>query len=129
MAEALLKQTFAEKNKAHGLIHSAGLGALVGRPPDPKSCQLMLDRGIDISDYRARQINKEMIRQADLILVMESFQKTAIEQIEPCAKGKVFRLGEWGEGEIPDPYRKELNAFEESLEMIESGIAKWMEKL
>ncbi len=129
IAEALLKQAFAEKNKSHCLIQSAGVGALVGQSPDPNACKLMLDRGIDISDYRACQINKDMIRQADLILVMESFQKVAVEKLEPCARGKVFRLGEWGEGEIPDPYQKNIAAFEKSLEMIESAVAKWIEKL
>lgn len=89
----------------------------------------MLDSGIDISGHRARQVTKEMIRKADLILVMESAHKSAIEESEPSAKGKVFRLGEWAKFDIPDPYKKDLAAFLEALDLIEKGIALWVQKL
>ena len=75
MAEGLFRQASVEVNKFEDRIRSAGLGALVGHPPDPKACQLMMEKGIDISDHRARQLNQEMIRKSDLILVMELGQK------------------------------------------------------
>jgi len=129
MAEALLKRAVETNGKVDCVISSAGLGALAGHPPDPKSCQLMLEKGIDISNYRALQLNKEMIRKADLILVMESAHKIAIEENEVSAKGKVFRLGEWGGFDISDPYQQDLSAFVKSLELIEQGIALWVPKL
>ena len=129
MAEGLLKRALAPSNKSDCVVSSAGLGALVGHPPDTKACQLMMEKGIDISGYRACQINKEMVRRADLILVMELAHKTAIEQSEPSAKGKVFRVGEWGGFDISDPYQQELSAFKRSLSLIEQGIALWLPKL
>jgi len=69
---------------------------LVGHKADAKASQLMIARGLDISQHRARQLNSEMIRKADLILVMELGHKMDIETREPSAKGKIFRLGEWG---------------------------------
>ena len=129
MAEGLLKHAIAASNKSDCTVSSAGLGALVGHPPDPKSCQLMMEKGIDISGYRARQLNKEMIRKADLILVMESAHKIAIEESEPSAKGKVFRLGEWEKFDISDPYKQDLSAFVKSFNLIEQGIALWVPKL
>ncbi|MDD5461890.1 MAG: low molecular weight phosphotyrosine protein phosphatase [Methylococcales bacterium] len=129
MAEGLLKIALADSNKGDCIVSSAGLGALVGQPPDTKACQLMMQKGIDISGYRACQINKEMIRKADLILVMESAHKTTIEAGEPSAKGKVFRMGEWGKFDVPDPYKQEMSAFEKSLNLIEQGVNLWMKKL
>ncbi len=129
MAEGLLKQALAAANKDDCIVSSAGLGALVNHPPDPKACQLMIEKGIDISDYRACQLNKEMIRKADLILVMESAHKIAIEESEPSAKGKVFRLGEWGKFDISDPYKQDISAFVKSFNLIEQGIALWVPKL
>ena len=111
------------------MVSSAGLGALIGRPPDKKACQLMLEKDLDISSHRARQLNKDMIRKADLILVMESSHKSAIEEFEPCAKGKVFRLGNWGNYDIPDPYQQNLSAFVTSFNLIERGISEWLKKL
>lgn len=129
MAEGLFRQAFVEGNNFESRIRSAGLGALVGHPPDPKAIQLMMEKGIDISDYRARQLNQEMIRKSDLILVMELDQKNTIEEIEPTARGKVFRLGEWGGFDIPDPYQKEIHIFEKTLILIEHGVSQWIKKL
>ena len=129
MAEGLLRYALETSNKDLCFVSSAGLGALVGHPPDVKACQLMIEKGIDISEYRARQLNKEMIRKADLILVMESSHKIAIEESEPSARGKVFRLGEWGKFDISDPYKQDLSAFVKSLDLIEQGIALWLPKL
>jgi len=129
MAEGLLKHALAASNKGDCVVSSAGLGALIGHSPDPTACQLMKEKGIDISDYRASQLNKEMIRKADLILVMESAHKIAIEESEPSAKGKVFRLGEWGRFDISDPYKQDLSAFVKSFNLIEQGIALWVPKL
>lgn len=128
MGEALLKQALAE-SKPGCVISSAGLGALVDHAPDDMACELMRERGIDISHYRARQINTDIIRKADLILVMESVHKTAIEDKEPSAKGKVFRLGEWGKFDIIDPYKKERAVFEYALSGIDQGVADWLKRL
>jgi protein-tyrosine phosphatase len=129
MAEGLLKQALTESGKGDCVVSSAGLGALIGHPPDTKACQLMMKKYIDISGHRACQLNKDMIRKADLILVMESSHKSAIEQFEPCAKGKVFRLGNWGNYDIPDPYQQNLSAFVTSFNLIERGISEWLKKL
>lgn len=129
MAEGVFRQAFVEINNFESRIRSAGLGALVGHPPDPKAIQLMMEKGIDISDHRARQLNQEIIRKSDLILVMELDQKNTIEEIEPTARGKVFRLGEWGGFDIPDPYQKEIHIFEKTLILIEQGVSQWIKKL
>lgn len=129
MAEGLFKQAFIEANKLDYMVSSAGLGALVGRPPDPNACQIMMEKGIDISNYRARQLNQVMIRKSELILVMELNQKHSIEEKDPTARGKVFQLGEWGKFDIPDPYQKEIQFFKKTLLLIEQGVLQWIGKL
>jgi protein-tyrosine phosphatase len=129
MAEGLFKQVIAESGNADCYVSSAGLHALVGHRADPKACQLMMKKSIDISAHRACQLNNEMIRKADLILVMELFQKNIIEEKQLSSKGKVFRLGEWGNFDIVDPYQKELSDFENSLSSIEQGVSQWVAKL
>jgi len=129
MAEGLLKQVLVEANKSDCNVSSAGLAALVGHKADPSACQLMMKRGIDISGHRACQLNTEMIRKTDLILVMELSQKNAIIENQQSARGKVYRLGEWGGFEIADPYQQDFAAFERSFVLIEQGLSQWMEKL
>jgi protein-tyrosine phosphatase len=127
MAEALLKESL--KHKDNHIISSAGLGALVGHNPDETAIKLMQEKGIDISDYQATQINQRLIKEADLILVMESKHKEVIESKDPSSKGKVFRLGEWAKFDIADPYKKERKVFEESLALIETGVSDWVKKI
>jgi protein-tyrosine phosphatase len=127
MAEGLLAKALSEKKDC--VVNSAGLNALIGHKPDDTACQLMQEKGIDISHYRACQLNTEMIRKANLILVMESFHQSAIEAKDSSAKGKVFKLGKWDEVEIPDPYGQDLKVFESTLQLIEQGIYQWLRKL
>lgn len=129
MAEGLLKQALINVNKTDCNVSSAGLAALVGHKADPSACQLMMNRGIDISGHRASQLHPEMIRKTDLVLVMELNQKNAIIEKQKSARGKVFRLGEWGAFDIVDPYKKDFAAFESSLFLIEQGISQWIKKL
>lgn len=129
MAEALLRQALEDANKTGYTVSSAGLGALVDHAPDKNACELLLKKGLDISGYKGSQINTHVIRKTDLILVMESGHKNALVAEDPSAKGKVFRLGEWGGFDIPDPYQKDMVAFENALQLIERGIAQWIQKL
>ena len=128
MGEALLKDALKNKEKEY-FVSSAGLGALEGHKPDKIARELMAERGIDITDYHGTQINTTLIRKSDLILVMESSHKEQIENKEPSAKGKVFRLGEWGGFDIPDPYRQSRKVFEDALSLIDKGVEEWVKRV
>ena len=127
MAEALLRHALSEKEEF--VVESAGLGALVGYAASEHAVALMSERGIDISSHRARQLHPELVNKADLILVMESGHKKAIETTDATVRGKVFRLGEWNDTDIVDPYRRSRKVFEEVLVDIDEGIADWVNRV
>ena len=127
MAEAVLRHELRGQEQV--TVESAGLGALVGEPASEHAFALMQERGLDISSHRAQQLTPEQAKNADLILVMTTSQKKAIETNDPAARGKVFRLGEWLGEDIPDPYRHPREAFEVALELIDKSIADWGERL
>jgi len=127
MAEALLRHELRGQEQV--TVESAGLGALVGEPASEHSIALMQERGIDITSHRAKQLTPELVSETDLILVMETRHKRAIEANEPTARGKVYRVGEWQDLEIPDPHREPRDAFEAALGMIDKGVADWVERL
>ena len=127
MAGALLKR---ELRGLDGIkVVSAGLGALVGYPASEFSQDLMSGIGEDISMHRARQIHPDMVHDADLVLVMEAGHKRAIDDADPTARGKVYRLGEWQDKDIVDPYRKPMTAYEAALVDIENGVSSWVERI
>ena len=110
-------------------VESAGLGALVGHPASDFAVELMRERGVDITSHRARQLHPDMVSAADLILVMELGHKKVIDEVEPAARGKVHRLGEWQDREISDPYRQPKTVFAEVLKDIDDGVADWAERI
>ncbi len=125
MAEALLSGRTAEGVS----VESAGLGALVGEPADPSAVALMQELGIDLSNHRARELTPEMVRKADLILVMENVHRKAMHSRFPDSRGKVFRLGEWGKFDIDDPYERPREFFKSTLDLIRRGVEDWAERL
>ena len=127
MAEALLRRELRGQDEF--TVESAGLGALVGHPASEYSVELMDEMGIDIKDHRARQIHPDMVREADLVLVMEAGHKRAIDDADATARGKVYRLCEWQDRDIDDPYRQPKAAFADALDDIKEGVASWAEKI
>ncbi len=119
-AEFLLKQ-----NHPHLHIESAGLSAMVGHAADDKAIACMDTLAIDMRSHRAKQIDAELIKKADLVLVMSSNQQKHIEKNWPFAKGKVFRLGHWQGQNVPDPYKHDQAFFEETCKNIVSYAADW----
>lgn len=103
---------------------------MVGRPMEATAMQLLKDHGIDAAGHVARQLEPRMLREADLVLVMERRHVAAVHRIAPEAGGKVFLLDKWLEGgDIKDPYRKPREAFEHAYAQIERGVASWLRYL
>jgi protein-tyrosine phosphatase len=127
MAEALLKDALQDQQDI--VVESAGLGALVDHPASEHAVALMRERGLDISGHRARQITPDMVHAADLVLVMEAGHKRAIDANEPEVRGKIYRLGEWQDRDIEDPYRQPREAFEAALKDIDEGVAEWARRI
>ena len=110
-------------------VSSAGLGALVGQGADEYSIEVMKENCIDGTAHRARQLDNEMVKQNELILVMENWQQKEIESLYPYARGRVHLLGKWDETEISDPYKKNKQAFIETFEKINKACDEWCDKL
>ncbi len=111
-------------------VYSSGLGALVGKPADPKSVALMTAKNINLNQHCAQQINSILVSSSDLILTMEQKHVDAIQAKFPEARGKVHLIGKWDDNkEIPDPYKKNNAAFSSASALIESGIDAWQKKI
>jgi protein-tyrosine phosphatase len=122
MAEALLSHRMRLLGRSAS-VSSAGVAALVGSPAAPLAITLVRERGLDLTSHRARQLTPELVRAAELVLVMEKAQERAVEEIAPAARGRVHRLGRLGGFDVPDPFRQGRDAFERSLGLIDRGLS------
>jgi protein-tyrosine phosphatase len=119
MAEVILAHRLADRGVK---VESAGIAALVGRPADELAQELMRERDLDLSQHRARQLTTAMLRDFELVLVMSAEQQRVVESLSPGVRGRVHRIGRWGDFDVPDPFRQGRLAFERSLELIDRGI-------
>jgi protein-tyrosine phosphatase len=110
-------------------VYSAGLHALVGAPADDTAVRLLKERGLDISGHRAMQITRKMCVDADMVFVMSREQRRELESLYPEICGRVFRLGEHADRDIPDPYRQPESVFRHSFKLIDEGVASWVQRI
>jgi protein-tyrosine phosphatase len=124
MAEGLFRQAIPGVQ-----IGSAGLSAMVGCGADPIAVQIMAGAGVDISSHRARMLTDAIVRDADLILVMDDLQRQQVSMQYPHTRGKVFRLAEAARQDIPDPYRQDAEVFHAVFSLIENGVTEWANRI
>ena len=111
LAEMLLRHEAAIRKMSNVSVSSAGLYAYPGNPPDPVMVDHLEKQGIPVATHESRQVSKEDITWADLILVMEQAHARDLEARWPESKGKTEFLGRYiSEGrdadDIVDPYGK-----------------------
>jgi protein-tyrosine phosphatase len=125
----VLLQDMAQKKGMRITVDSAGLTAMEGWPASPHSVTLMAERGIALDQHIAKQVTEMMVKQADLIFVMDDEQKQMLERKFHQACGKTFKIGYHSNFDVEDPYQKERAAFEACTVKIEKGLAEWLEYL
>ena len=133
MAEELLKKLLKELGKADIVVRSAGIRALNGYPPTNETIEVMKEAGIDSSGFKSTGITDELIKEADLILVMSTIHKLEIIKRVPAAASKTFLLSDYGRDdkgyrtvnqEIPDPIGLPVLAYKTCLGMIKEDIER-----
>ena len=129
VADSIFRQRLEASARWNGRVRSAGLDALVDQGADPTVLGMMRERGFDLAPHRARQLTPEHVREADLVLVMETHQRDALLDLDPTARGKTFRLGHWIDADIPDPYRRGDDAHRATIELIFAASAPWLDRL
>ena len=138
MAEGLLKKYLKELGKDYIEVRSAGVGTMDDLAPTDSTIEVMKRTGIDVSGYRSKRLTDDLIRRADLILVMEEAHRVEVIRRVPEAKSKTYLIKEFGIGDrtydpegisIPDPIGRPVKDYERCLEMIKIQIERIAEIL
>ncbi len=103
---------------------------MVGWGADPKSIELMHEKGIDIESHRAQQLSRNILADMDLVLTLDQTHSDWINARYPEYRGKVHKILRWkGNIDVPDPYKLPREAFIEAYDMIDGGVDAWLKKL
>ena len=73
-------------------VTSAGTHALVGRPMDAGSTRLLEVGGVSVQDFRARQLARELVAEADLVLATAREHRSAAARLYPSAMRTALTL-------------------------------------
>jgi protein arginine phosphatase len=95
LAETLMKNEIEQIKTDRISVASAGLHAYPGNLPDRKMTDYLSKMGITAKNHKARQVTKQDVDWADLILVMEKEHKTVLKELWPGVGVKVKRLGRY----------------------------------
>ena len=111
-------------------VSSAGIAAVEGgRMPD-EAAAIAKHAALDLAEHRGRQITTPIVREADLILVMEKGQLDWIVSRFPETRGRVFMATHWvGGDDIADPYRQSAAFFERVYSQLDEGVRAWADRL
>ena len=111
-------------------VSSAGIQALVNQPADVLAQEIAQTHGLDLSPHLGRQVEKSILEEHELILVMEDHHRDYIRSRFPQVSGKVFLLGKWEEEmQIPDPYKKSPDFFKVVYSQIDRSVAHWVNRM
>ncbi|MDX9992338.1 MAG: hypothetical protein RBS68_09845 [Anaerolineales bacterium] len=104
-------------------ISSAGTWTLPGRPALPAAIQAAQRLGFSLASHRSRPLTAAMVSVQDLIVVMESGQKEALQAEFSIFERRVFLLSELADGrieDVPDPVANpDIPAFEIATQIQE----------
>ncbi len=97
---------------------------------DPRAAALLAERGFSGENHISHRVNRPLVEGADIVLAMEKKHMTALSKLAPGARAKIHLLGKWqGNLEIPDPYRRDLSAYERAYQMIDESIKHWCPRI
>jgi len=108
-------------------IVSAGVAAAEGEPASAGAREAAAREGLDLSPHRSRRVSAELVRNADLVLVMEPEHGRAARALgaEP---DRVHLLSDWPEpgesGGVADPFGGSPEAYAECLRRIRRHVRR-----
>lgn len=132
MAAGALRQALGP-DAERVIVESAGTSAWEGQPATEPSVRVADASGVDISRHRSRRVTPEMLRAADLVLVMEPVHRTAVLELGADSE-RSHLLSEWpqpGEPQLAlsDPFGGSSEAYEECWRRIQRHVERVVPKL
>lgn len=132
LAEAIARKLAAERGLTELTFASAGTAASGGASASEGSMLVGVERGLDLSEHRARPLTRELVAESDLILGMsDQHVETAVEL---GGAGKTFLLDDFATSGnsskwVTDPFGQDITAYRSSADDIERQVSLAVERI
>ena len=132
MAAALARAHVAKRGWSHVAVASAGVAAALGDPASEHAVTALRSRGIDLSEHESQPLTADLVRKADLILVMSNahlFPVTDFGGGEKVSLLTDFLEGDEAGESIDDPFGSSEGAYVRTADQIERAVEGLLDRL
>ena len=132
MASAIYRLLLDESGITAGWkVESAGTWAIDGMAVSSGSVQVMRERGVDIGNHVARNVNEELLASFDLILTMEKGHKEALRIEFPKSADRIYLVSEMAGSahDIHDPIGGPVSDYEAAAQELSRLLNKGFDRI
>src|SRR5438445_6363575 len=132
LAEAIARKVSIERGLQDVEVLSAGTSAWDGSPASDGSLLVGMERNMDLHSHRAQSLNRDLVREADLILAMGPHHLERIEALGGA--GRAYLLSEFASHgassrPISDPIGAELDVYRATADELEGEIRRVLDRI
>ncbi len=126
MAEALFRELV--KDRSDYAVASAGVAAAPCMAASKHTALLLKERGLDLSAFQSRMLDKAMLDAATHVFAMSSHHRAAIEDEFPAYGDKIYLVSEFVADDtlrgkdVSDPFGQSRVAYEQTLRDLEKML-------
>ncbi len=131
MAAALMRDRIAKAGlDSEVQVLSAGVWAESGNRASNNATFVLRLQGIDLAEHRSQPLTHVLLKQADIILVMEEAHRRSIFYMAPEVLPKVYLLAEMAgkHHDVADPFGGPMEGYmatvDEMAKLIDKGLPK-----
>ena len=132
MAAAIALREKHRRGWHHVEIRSAGTGAADGAPATKETLEVLKEQGIESPDHHSALLTTDLVRWADLILVMSLSHMYAVNDLgggEKVALITDFLEGDEVGSGVEDPFGAGLEAYRRTFVQLEQAVMGLMSRL
>lgn len=132
LAEAIARKVAVERALSDVEVNSAGTSAWDGAPASDGALLVGLERGLDLSQHRARMLTREMLTDADVVLAMGPHHLERIEALG--GSGGAFLLTDFASRgatsrPVNDPIGGELEVYRATADELEGEVRRMLDRI
>ena len=132
LSEAIARKIAIERGLTDVEAMSAGTSAHDGAPASDGSLLVGMERNMDLGSHRAQTLNRDLVRQADLILAMGPHHLERIEALGGA--GRSYLLSDYASHgassrPISDPIGAELDVYRATADELEEEIRRVLDRI
>ena len=131
LAEAITQRIVSDAGRDDIHVSSAGTNAWDGSPASDGALLVGMERGLDLSSHRSRQLTPEILADTDLVLVMATSHLSRVKELAPMANAQLltaFTSGSEGYA-VQDPFGGDLAAYRETFDNLERELGGLLDRI